>query len=225
VVERTRQLQQLVRRVLTAQEEERNRIALELHDETAQIISTITFTLGSMVRKESGLSMEDASRLREARDLSGRLLEGIRRLISALRPAALTKTGLGPALRSHAGDLFGSADVGIHIVDHTMGSNIPDYVELVFYRIGQEALNNVAKHSNCSDVWVEVSKNEAKITMTIQDNGIGFDVKDVLDGDGRGIGLIGMRERAGLIDGEVKIDSMPGEGSTVEIQVSIEDDD
>lgn len=225
VAERTRRLQELVRQVLTAQEEERNRVALELHDETAQIISAITFTLDSIVRKENGLGVEDSKRLREVRDLSGELLEGTRRLISALRPVALIDIGLGSALRSHAEVLFGSTEVEIHVTDHSGGMHLPDYVELVFYRVGQEALTNVAKHSDCRDVWVEVSRNDGKLNLVVRDNGVGFDVESVLSGEGRGVGLTGMRERAALINGEVNVHSKPNVGTTVEIKASIEDDD
>lgn len=224
VIERTRRLRELVRRVLTAQEEERNRVALELHDETSQIASAITFTLDSIVRKENGLNAEDSEKLYEVKDLSRNLLAGIRRLIAALRPSVLIKIGLSPALRSHAEYLFRSTSVEIHIVDNTRGLQIPDDKELVFYRVCQEALNNAAKHSDCDDVWIELSSVDRKVLVSVRDNGIGFDIQPVLSSEGFGIGITGMRERAALIDGEVEIRSKLGEGTIVEIEASIDGD-
>lgn len=224
VIERTRRLRELVRRVLTAHEEERNRVALELHDETSQIASAITFTLDSIVRKENGLNAEDREKLYEVKDLSGSLLAGIRRLIAALRPSALINIGLSSALRSHAEDLFRSTGVEIHVVDDTGGLQIPDYKELVFYRVCQEGLNNVAKHSDCDDVWIELSSVDRKVFASVRDNGIGFDIQSVLSSEGFGIGITGMRERAALIDGEVEIHSKLGEGTIVKIKASIDGD-
>ncbi len=223
VKERTRQLQDLVRRVLTAQEDERHRVALELHDETAQAISAVTIALDSVLRRRNSLAAEDTERLREARQIASDMLEGIRRLINALRPVALAEMGLDAALRWYAEDLLERSDVEVHVAAEATNMKVPDHVELALYRIGQEALNNVARHAASANVWIEIAYPEARVSLTVRDDGVGFDPEN-LPGDGRrvgGVGLAGMRERAALVDGVLAVDSAPGTGTTVRVEAPV----
>ncbi|MDO8750517.1 MAG: HAMP domain-containing protein [Dehalococcoidia bacterium] len=229
VKERTRQLQELVGRVLTAQEEERRRVARELHDETAQALTALTLTLDSVVRRPDRVAPETAARLQEARQMAANMLEGIRRLIYALRPAALDDVGLAAALRGYTVDSLERSGVTIHVAEQGPAKKMPEHVELTLYRIGQEALNNVARHARANNVWITITHYDTithqgtVVRLIIRDDGIGFDPATIAGAvpRARGIGLAGMRERANLIGGQVIIQSAPGNGTTVEVEVPI----
>ena len=178
VRERTLQLQELVQRTLNAQEEERRRVALELHDETAQTIAALTITLDSVVRRNDRLSPEDASRLREAWRMASDLLEEIRRLISALRPFALESMGLAAALRSYAEDHLERTGTAVHAGGQGGEARVPEHVELALYRIGQESINNVARHAGADNVWITTDRRDSVMTLTVRDDGAGFDWGD-----------------------------------------------
>ncbi|MFQ5872946.1 MAG: sensor histidine kinase, partial [Dehalococcoidia bacterium] len=227
VRERTRQLQELVRRVLTAQEEERRRVALELHDETAQTLTALTVTLDSVVHRSERLTSEDASRLREAREIAAQMLEGLRRLIYALRPVALKEMGLAAALRWYAEDYLEHSGVAVHVSTGGTEASLPEHLEITLYRIGQEALNNVARHARARNVWITLRQKGSLVSLTVRDDGVGFNLDDLSAAVPRdsGVGLAGMRERASLAGGRLTIDSVLGTGTTVRVEVPIPADE
>lgn len=226
VRERTRQLQELVRRVLTAHEEERSRVALELHDETAQVISALSGRLDYVVSRSDSLSPEDSETLRESRQLATGLLTGIRRLINALRPVALEEMGLATALRRYAEELLDAAGADVRVGIDGPRSKVPEHVELALYRIGQEALNNVARHAGAQNVWIDIAYSDSSVSLTVRDDGAGFDPAEAArSGSAQGgLGLAGMQERVALVDGSVTIDSALGRGTTVRAEVPVDAD-
>ncbi len=224
VQERTSQLREIVRRVLTAQEEERRRIALELHDETAQALAALSVTLDSLLRgrKTPG---EDAV-LREARQIAADMMEGLRRLINALRPVALQEMRLAAALRSYAEDYLERSGIAVHATVEGTETRVPDEMELALYRIGQEALTNVARHARARNVWITLSYSRSFVRLIVKDDGIGFHSESAgaaVSGEKR-LGLAGMRERAGLVGGTLTIDSAPGKGTLVQVEVHLPTD-
>jgi signal transduction histidine kinase len=213
---------QLLDKVITAQEEERKRIARELHDEAGQALTSILL----------GLKLIDsASETREARHQSARLraltvetMEALHDLALELRPSVLDEFGLAAALERYVKD-FGakhrlSADFHVHGFN---GGRLPPSMETTLYRIAQEALTNVARHAGAANVSVLVERRGDSAILIVEDDGRGFDVERVLHlgrDEGR-LGLFGMQERAVLIDGILTIESRPSGGSTILVKVPL----
>ena len=227
VRDRTAQLQKLVGRVLTAQEDERRRVALELHDETAQALTALTMALDSVARGGARLPPEDAETLHEARQMAATTLAGVRRLIQALGPASLEHMGVAAALRSYADEFLGRFGGDLHVEVQGPRDRLPQHVELALYRIGQEALNNAVRHARAKHVRAALSRDSSRVTLTVADDGSGFDPLDA-SGTGsraRGLGIAGMHERARAVGGEVTIESAPGRGTNVTVEIPIASDE
>ena len=227
VQERTARLQELVGAVLTAQEDERRRVALELHDETAQALTALTMALDAVARGGARITPEDAETLREARQMAETTLAGVRRLIQALGPASLEHMGVAAALRAYADEFLGRFGGDRRVEVRGVRLGLPTHVELALYRIGQEALNNAARHAFASHVLVTLWREGAKVILTVSDNGVGFSPQRLTAaGSGpRGLGIAGMRERARAIGGEVTIESSAGRGTTVRAEIPTSTDD
>ena len=212
-----------LQQVTRAQEEERRRIARELHDDTAQDLVVLSRRLDRLISNGERLSSQDVTRLEETRQQIDRILDGVRRFSQDLRPSVLDDLGLLPALEWLSSDItehFGIS-TAIGVIGSVRRFN-PD-TELVLFRIVQEALRNVWKHSEASRAWISVEFDEDKATFTIQDNGKGFELPKNI-GDFAGVsklGLVGMQERAQLISGKLALQSEPGKGTTVTIEVPI----
>lgn len=209
---------ELLRKVITAQEEERKRIARELHDETAQLLTA----LGILVETAAGGGERGQEAVEKARVLSIRTLEGVHGLIHALRPALLDDLGLRSAIREHAERL---EERGLSVAFHEVGEErrLPSAIETALFRVAQEALQNIARHADASDVEVSVEYHDEHVLIEVIDDGRGFDPVQGTEADltGRGLGLLGMRERIELCDGEITIQSAPGQGTRVRVQVPI----
>ncbi|MBV9773318.1 MAG: HAMP domain-containing protein [Gemmatimonadetes bacterium] len=204
-------------RALTAAEEERKRIARELHDETAQMLAALLIRV-RIVRNSSDPEALDTL-LEEMRQEIGRSLEGIRRFARGLRPPALDELGLGPAVESHARNLSESVGIGIRVEADPLEGALTPEAELAIYRIVQEALSNVVRHSGATRATVRLARASGAVVATVQDDGRGFDVAGVMAGDRQGLGLFGMQERAAYLGGKVEIDSRAGVGTRVRAEV------
>ena len=212
-----------LRQVSRAQEEERKRIARELHDDTAQGLVALSRRLDDLVSTSEDLSPHDIELLEELREQTNRILEGVRRFSQDLRPSILDDLGLLPALEWLTSDL--SQHFGIAIATAVVGPErrFSLEAELLLFRIAQEALRNVWRHSDASRAWVTVEFDEGKATLTITDNGKGFELPRRLEdlaSDGK-LGLAGMQERAQLLGGSFTIQSEPGKGTVITVEVSI----
>ncbi len=211
-----------VRQVLTAQEDERNRIALELHDDTAQSLLVICQRLDGLTDREDGrLPAGVAGELEGLRAALVRTLADLRRLSQGLRPRILDHQGLEAALEWLADQLFDEQGVRIRVDVSTPLSGYAKNTQLILFRIAQEALRNVARHSGASEAVISVRGEGDRLTMTVTDDGRGFVVPPTLSdlaGTGR-LGLAGMSERVRLLGGVLSIRSILGVGSIIEIKL------
>jgi two-component system, NarL family, sensor histidine kinase DevS len=199
-----------VRRVISAQELERRRLARELHDETGQALTSILLGLKGI---RAARSAEEAERAEsELRELVVQALQDVRSLAVELRPTALDDFGLVPALERLA-DTF-SERTGIRAtVAATLGdTRLPPETETVVYRLVQEALTNVVKHAAASEVGIMLTRRDGGVSAVIEDDGQGFEQAKVRN---EALGLVGMRERLALLGGTLAIESTPGEGTAV----------
>jgi len=210
--ENARQLKHVSGRIIQAQEEERRRLARELHDEAAQALTSLLVYLRLLERAKT--PEEAQLRVQELRELTAQALEEVRRVSLDLRPTILDDLGLGPALEWRV-DEFNSAH-GMEAAIEVQGieKRLSRNVELVFYRVGQESLSNVARHAQADAVDVTLLQRNGVVTIEIIDDGCGFNPSMADDGP-RGLGLVGMRERLAMIDGKLIIESAPGKGTRV----------
>lgn len=207
------ELAALSSRMLDAQEEERRRIARELHDETAQELTALLVR----IRLAADGSREPATRdrLAELRAATARALDGVRRIARELRPTILDDLGLTEAVRAYAHEVVARGTTTVTVQTHGWQGRLDPTHELVFYRVIQEALSNVAKHAGASKVEVTIARQDDAIVATVEDNGQGFwPDADVLP-TGQGLGLLGMRERLALVGGDLEIDTHPGAGTRI----------
>ncbi len=201
---------------LRAAEEERQRIARELHDDTAQCLAALLVRLRVLRRTGDEGAREEL--LDRMQDELAAAVEGVRRISRGLRPPALGDVGLAAAVRSHVrGTLELSslqAEVVVEEVDQALGRE----EQLVLYRVIQEALTNVIRHAEAESVWVEVRLDDGEVVARVRDDGRGFDAPgEILSGEG--LGLVGMEERARIGGGTLSISSAPGEGTVVELRL------
>ncbi|MFB3884767.1 MAG: histidine kinase [Thermodesulfobacteriota bacterium] len=208
-------------RIIDAQENERRRISRELHDEIGQALTAIKFNL-DMIDKELPQTLPAIStRLGDAKSLSNQTIAAMRQLSMDLRPAMLDELGLIPTLRWYVQNF--SKRVGIDSQFRAMGfeEKLSPQIETAFYRIVQEALNNVSKHARADLVEISLEQRDSKIYASIVDNGKGFDLEKVLHPESpeRGFGMIGMQERISLLGGKIDIESRLGFGTRIRIEV------
>jgi signal transduction histidine kinase len=217
LIDSERKLRVLSSRLLSAQEEERKRISHELHDSIGGSLSAIKYSL----EKTCELMEQDAApteSLKDAIKLTQRTIEEARRIYMDLHPSMLDDLGIiatiGWFCRQHQ-----SVYSWIHIEKdiNIQESDIPEPLKIVIFRVIQEALHNIAKHSQSEYVDLSLSHSGGAITLSIEDNGIGFDVQPVLSrGNGeKGLGLTSMRERVQLSGGVFSIESTIGEGTII----------
>lgn len=202
------------RLVLRAQEEERKRVARDLHDEVNQALTAILLRLQALMQDAS--SPELRGELSELKRLVNQAMEELLQLARQLRPSALDDHGLVPALEGQV-RRFGDQH-GIRASLRTEGEPdaLGDDQQLVVYRVAQEALANVARHAGATRVYVDLSTRDGGVDLCVRDDGRGFDTTL----PPRGLGLNGMAERARLVGGELSIYSQPGGGTTVTLHVS-----
>jgi signal transduction histidine kinase len=201
-------------RLIQAQEEERKRIAGDIHDDSVQVMAAVQLRLASLARAKSESDRDQALQyLDETVRLS---IMRLRRLMFELRPASLDREGLTSALKANL-ELM-SREIGIeHSVHSSLAEEPPLETRVVLYRIAQEALANIRKHSLANRVSVQLGEHLEGILVRISDDGAGFVTGT--DSPAGHLGLAAMRERADDVSGWVQIDSAPGEGTTVNIWV------
>ncbi len=217
-----KRLQSFSEGALRATEEERQRIARELHDDTAQRIATLILRVRVLAEEP------DASRraefLRVVRDELVEATEGVKRIARGLRPPELEEVGLAAALHAHFRNLQEGTEFRIHASLEHIGNELTLTQSLALYRIVQEALSNVRRHSGIMEAHVTLRVEPGYVVTEVWDEGNGFATSG-LDQDGRGLGLVGMHERAAMIGAGISIDSKPGEGTHVRVAVPISGDD
>jgi PAS domain S-box-containing protein len=204
---------------LRASEEERQRIARELHDDTAQHLATLLVQLQVLQRSEGEISWHD--HLETFREELKECAEGVRRIARGLRPPELEDAGVEAALRSHLRMIQESNEVDVEIDLDPVDGLLDADGKLVLYRIVQEAVSNATRHAAAGVVKVRVAFSEDEIVAEVVDDGLGFEPKLQASREG-GLGLLGMQERAAMIGGRLAIESAPGEGTRVRVRLPAE---
>ena len=223
VAERTARLGAVLRKTISAQEEERHRLALELHDETAQTLAALSIMLDRARDSLDDRSSPTAAHIREAKAGATRLLDETRRLILGLRPSVLDDLGLVPAVRWQCETTLGNRGLEAAVDDHLGPTRLPSHVEVALFRIIQEAVSNVARHADAKRVEIKLMRDDGMVTVIVADDGKGFEVELATGTAGHydSVGLSGMAERVALLDGSMQVRSAPGAGTTVEVTVPI----
>jgi signal transduction histidine kinase len=214
---------QLLRKLISAQEEERQRIALELHDEAGQALTSLLVGLKAVERADSLARVHTLTS--DLREVVGRTLDEIRDLALELRPRVLDDLGLIPALAHYVSSC--RARFGLQAEFVTTGTDnqrLPPEVETTLYRIAQEALTNVARHADASQASVVLQRRDGAVVLVIDDDGVGFDVAQVMASrqEMERLGLYGIEERASLVGGRLTVESSPGAGTTVSVEIPLE---
>src|SRR5205085_7209118 len=201
--------------IINAQEQERQRIARELHDETSQVLTSLMISLA--VLEESIEAPEARERIADTRALAHSTLRAIRSLSIDLRPSALDDLGLLPALRWYVKEYQKKCSIEVEFHANGLKQRLPSEMETALYRIVQECLTNTARHANAHKVRINLKESDDAIKATIIDDGCGFDYGALLKnpGEGRGLGVAGMQERALLLNGTLQISSEQGKGTKV----------
>jgi len=210
--------------VTRAQEEERKRISRELHDETIQALVVLSRQLDTLASSGKGLSEENRLRLEELWQQANNIMQGVRRLSQDLRPAALDRLGLLSALEWLASDVTEYSGIVTKVNVVGTEHRLSEEIELVLFRITQEALRNAWRHSGATKAEITVEYEEGKIRITVSDNGKGFNLPGTLGDLAREgkLGLAGMQERAQLIGATLTVQSQPGKGTSMTLELPIQ---
>jgi PAS domain S-box-containing protein len=216
-------LKDYAQRITQIQEEERKRIAYELHDDTAQYLSILKLQLESLVESQKITDPEIKLKLQYLAKDANRAFNDVRRYSHELRPGVLEHLGLQAALEQIADDINKLNDIPVHVTTEGEETILSEAVKLGFFRIAQEAVNNTRKHAKASKVHINLKFSPDRLQMVISDDGVGFNVQEGktqlgLKGN---LGLTSMQERAKLIGADLKITSQPGRGTQVKVEVGL----
>lgn len=216
---RERELARLYEKVLTAHEDERRRIARELHDETSQSLAVLVMGLdGALAAIHAG----QTPRLAEVKALAVRTIEDVHRLILDLRPSVLDDLGLESAIRWYAERYLQPRGISVRCEFEHLERRLPPGFETAVFRVCQEAMTNIARHAEAETVLVQARVEGDAMVVEIEDDGKGFDPVEVGHRTGRPhFGLLGMRERVELLGGKLVVDSSPGRGTRLHVEVPL----
>ena len=217
------ELQRLSAKLVSAQEEERRTIARELHDEIGQVLAVIKMDLSHAARLvASGEASSEV--LDDARSITDRALHAVRDISHFLHPPLLDDLGLSAAVDWYVQNINKRNELRVHLKTENMSARLPADIEVAVYRIVQEGLNNVLRHAHAKRCDVELVRQRHAVTVTIRDDGVGFDPKGPRAVEtGSGLGLIGIRERVAQLGGQLRLDSGPGRGTLLSAQFTVPD--
>lgn len=216
-------LRRYLQEITRAQEEERKRIARELHDETAQDLVILLRQVDEFASAADKLSPQNAERMEQLRQQASKVMDGVHRFSQDLRPSVLDDLGLLPALEWLANDLTEHFGIAVEMKVVGKARRFSPEAELVVFRVAQEALRNVWKHSGAKKAKVTLKFGAGKAVLTVEDEGRGFALPERMDEltvAGK-LGLTGMQERAQLIGGKLNLQSAPDKGTTVTLEVPV----
>jgi signal transduction histidine kinase len=216
--------QRLARHMLMAQEEERARVARELHDETSQSLTGLSLSMQALLSIAKASNFGDAAfkaKLEKAYNITLQLSSEISKIMKSLRPTALDSLGLGPAVHQYAESRLQSAGISVSVNHSGMNQRLPKEVEFALYRIAQGAIANIAWHSKAKNAMIRLRHTSEEFAMEIEDDGKGFDASKPIqvDESGHGRGLLSMKERASLLGGTCDIQSQPGKGTKITVRI------
>jgi len=218
--------QTLLQHALTAQEEERKRIARELHDETSQALTSLTLNLQAAITKAETDGVEDADfvgTLRKIQSLAVHTQNEISKLMKELRPTLLDELGLPAAISRYAKDSLESLGTKVFTEFGGVEERLPTEVEVTLFRIAQGTVGNILEHAEAKNVSIRLECNDSECVLEVKDDGKGFDVNKItrVDKGGRGAGLFTMKERARLVGGACNIRSQPGKGTRIAVKIPL----
>jgi PAS domain S-box-containing protein len=212
-----RKLKILSRRRVKVQEEERRHLARELHDEIGQALTGAKINLDAAMKESDGAK---SKRIDDTAAILEKLLGQVRQISLDLRPSTLDDLGLVPALRSLLDQQGRRASVAVHLSAKNVPENLDAEIQTTCFRIGQEAITNAVRHANATRIDVDLSCENGNLRLQVRDNGRGFDA-DAVQAQAVGLGLVGIKERAALVDARAKIISSPNNGTTVEVSLPL----
>jgi signal transduction histidine kinase len=218
--------QTLLEHALTAQEEERKRIARELHDETSQALTSLTLNLQAAITKAETDDVVDADfigKLQKIQSLAVHTQNEISKLMKELRPTLLDELGLPAAISRYAKDSLASPGTNVFTEFEGVEERLPTEVEVTLFRIAQGTIGNILEHAEAKNVSIRLECNASECILDVKDDGRGFDVSKLtrVDKSGRGAGLFTMKERARLVGGECNVRSQPGKGARIVVKVPL----
>jgi two-component system sensor histidine kinase UhpB len=203
--------------LLKAQEEERRHIARELHDDVSQQIASLSISLSNIKRQLSPAN-SIAHQIQQVQEHAKSIANGVRTLSHTLHPVALEHVGLAAALTSLITE-FGRSGVNFSLRVPEHRSPLPDHIAICLYRIAQESVRNIVKHSSARHAEIELSVHKSRIDLLIKDDGCGFEIEEARKKGG--LGLISMAERVSLLQGVFEIRTSPGDGTFLRARVPL----
>jgi PAS domain S-box-containing protein len=212
---------ELSKNILHAQEQERRRVARELHDGVNQLLSSSKFRLHAVEQTISNRDKSLGRKVKLAKQLVDKAITEVRAISRNLRPSELDDLGLTAALRSLCDDFERRTELAVKLESSLPDGTLSNTTELTLYRISQEALNNIEKHAGATQVSIHIARNQKVATLVIRDNGRGFDPGRVRRTKTSGWGLENMRERASYAGGEMTVKSVPEKGTEIVLQIPI----
>jgi signal transduction histidine kinase len=218
VEEAGREQRRLAAKVIQAQEEERKRVSLELHDAVGQMAYAVGMELGRLESAQSGSAEGFAGTLARVKRMNADVVSAIKDVATGLRPAMLDDLGLAPAIRAHAREVSRRTGVPVDVRLDGDIDGVPEPHRTYLYRIVQEALHNCARHAKAKHVIVSLYGRANLVSLAVQDDGVGF---DATRGPASGLGLYGMRERVRDLRGRLRVTSTPGSGTLLEIELPL----
>ena len=215
---------ELLRKVISAQEEERKRIARELHDDTSQALAALGLALETASVAPAADAEEVKARIESIKPMAVRMLEEVRKLILDLRPTILDDLGLVPAIRWYAENRLKPQGVKVQMETAGIERRLPPEMETALFRVAQEAVTNIARHAEAENVVMSLEISESQVIIEVEDDGKGFDLASVAKpaDKGQGLGLMGMKERVALFGGTLSVETAPGAGTQLRIEVPLE---
>ena len=222
LIEQRENIRHMAERTVAAQEEERQRISRELHDDLGQALTTHLLALRNL-QDDLSLPVETMfERLQSLYNQSYEMLVKVRRLARDLRPPVLDTLGLKVAMQTYCAEFTRRTQMKVIFEADSSLPVFPDIYNVTLYRVLQEALTNIVKHAQASQVWVDLSVEENTVNMTVQDNGIGF---SEASSRSNGIGLAGLRERVTIAGGTLNVNSTPKRGTILSAQFPLSNND
>jgi len=215
--EMCRAREQLMARLISSQEEERRRVSRELHDETSQELANLIIRLGTLARITQDESI--LPQLEELRIEAARTLEGVNRIVMDLRPGLLDEYGLAPAIQWYANARLESQGIPVNITISGTPREFTPHVQASIYRMIQEAINNISQHAQATQVDIRMDWLDDAMKIVVQDNGQGFDPNLFEQPTEGHFGLLGIQERVVLLNGSFDIESAPGQGTKIIIEI------
>lgn len=214
----------LLAKLVSAQEDERKRIARELHDEVGQTLTSVIMNIGAVEQSLPDELNGSKARLAATRDVAAQALRELRALIFDLRPEVLDDLGLVLAVRGHAKERLEELGIKVQVQVSGLPRRLPPEIEIMVFRMLQEAITNIRRHAQATEVRIGLQRVGSHLLVTVEDNGVGFDPQTVLQArrDSQRWGMRGMSERIALLNGRFNVYSQPGHGTRLEAEIPLE---